>query len=139
MPPPMRKPQLPPGPHAEFVSLLFDLYRSASRPTTRAIAEQIRRRNSDPDRELPGTASHETIRRALRGQTIPTQWTTVEAIMIALCDLSRTVPESRFSNQDDFDDRTIYEQVREAWNDALDGPEPRPPQPAPWGDDEPPF
>src|SRR5690349_17458254 len=107
MPPPMRRPQLPRGPHADFVDLLFDLFRAANRPTTRAIAEQIRHRNNDPDLELPGAASHETIRRTLRGQTIPTQWTTVEAILIALCDLSGVKPRSRFTHQDDHDDRTI--------------------------------
>jgi hypothetical protein len=46
----------------DFMTVMFHLYKSAHRPTLRAISKAI-----EDNGELAGTASPETIRRMLRG------------------------------------------------------------------------
>ena len=105
---------LPSGTVRDFVWLLFYFYRQAHRPTLREISDRIR--NSD----LPGTASTETIRRMLRGTTVPTHWDTVEAVFLALCDLARREPDTRLTFQGD--DLTRRAHLERLWHRALDEP-----------------
>ena len=73
---------LPPGPVRDFVEILHWLYRKAHRPTLRYISEAIERSDSQ------AAASPETIRRMLRGTTVPAQWKLVESVYLTLCDLA---------------------------------------------------
>ncbi len=120
MPPPLRKPVLH-GAQAEFIDELWLVFRAADRPTTRAIAAHIR------DGDFRGMPSHETIRRTLGGHAVPTQWTTVEAIFLALCEMGHTDPHYQPPEGYSHDDRTLYLRLRDAWNDALDAPPSQPP------------
>ncbi|MEJ3750229.1 hypothetical protein WEI85_44100 [Actinomycetes bacterium KLBMP 9797] len=128
--------QLPPGPRRRFVEELFIWFRAANRPTYRAITDQMMRREDGH-----GTASHETVRRTLQGLTVPASWATIEAIVVALCDLADVDPHSRrWASQESFneeDDRTsIIDHVRKLWNKAIDD-EPDPPMGSdPSGNDE---
>lgn len=71
--------ELPPGAVRDFTALLFRLYKAARRPTLDDLSRHIR------DSDYPATASKETIRRMLRGTTIPAHWQTVETVCRALC------------------------------------------------------
>jgi hypothetical protein len=149
--------ELPPGPVRNFAALLFWLYRQAHRPALRDISEEIRRG------DFRGTASPETIRRMLRGVSVPANWATVQAVYLALCELAGKDPGGNL--RFDGERRTIRGHIEAAWHEALDNPgrryssgfgdqgEPGPSQPVsapaddPWaadagGDgfsDEPPF
>lgn len=59
--------ELPDGPRRQFVEELFSYYRNAERPTLRVIAEDI----ADDPKFDAFTASRETIRKLLRGKTVP--------------------------------------------------------------------
>ncbi len=139
---------LPRGTVRDFVEVLFKLYKEAHRPTLRQISQEIERS------DLHATASPETIRRMLRGTTVPRQWPMVEAVLVALCNIARTEPYESFSGYRD--DSTRREELEDKWHQALDNPGLRYLQPAqtggaaddPWattgsrGDsfsDEPPF
>ena len=74
--------ELPRGRRRDLAWLLFYLYRVAHRPTLREISTEIR--NSS----LRATASPETIRRLLRGTTVPS-WPIVVAVFVTLCDIHR--------------------------------------------------
>jgi len=130
--------ELPEGTVRDFAGVLFWLYQKAHRPALRDISEQIRKNDS-----LRGTASTETIRRMLRGTTVPANWATVDAVFVTLCDMAGLEPAKRLIYKDV--ERPIYRQVEDAWHQALDYPdwhyepsEPPPPAKDPW-DDEPPF
>lgn len=131
---------LPPGTVRDFVELLFFFYRTAHRPTLREISDRIKRS------ELPGTASTETIRRMLRGTTVPAHWETVEAVLVVLSDLAGRSSETRL----DWEDirATRREHLERTWHQALDKPDLYYTQPDqdPWASDvpdsysdEPPF
>jgi hypothetical protein len=143
--------ELPDGAVREFVELLFYFYRQARRPTLREISDRIQRS------QLPGTASTETIRRMLRGKTVPANWTTVEAVLVVLSELAgRTADTTLRYNGEKL---TRREHLDHLWQNALDNPIPLyvqrehgryQPQPEldhdPWEDDgpdgysdEPPF
>jgi hypothetical protein len=101
-------------------------------------------------------ASAETIRRILRGTTVPAHWETVEAVYLTLCDLAELDPDDDVY-LDALDERAkIRRHVEETWHEALDNPNHRYRQPArvaaedPWAadagsfgvdraSDEPPF
>ncbi len=118
---------LPPGPVRDFVELLFRFYREARRPTLREISDTILKG------DYVGTASPETIRRMLRGTTVPAHWETVEAVYRALCELAAKDPEGRMTlGRQSATIRAFFEQ---RWHYALDNPEMRYVQ---FGD-EPPF
>lgn len=110
--------QLPDGPHRRFVEELFIHYREAGRPTLRRIAEWI---DSHADsRDLRGTASTETIRRALSGAVVPRNWLTVETILEALCGLAdRSTDEARWPD-DNWSDHTFKDELKQRWNAAID-------------------
>lgn len=107
--------ELPSGPVRDFVDLLFHFYRSARRPTLRDISERIRKE------DLPGTASTETIRRMLRGATVPAHWETVEALFEALTAIANSDPNGsmRWGNRQGAS-RWILEEL---WHRALDNPD----------------
>ena len=96
--------ELPPGPMRVFVQVLFDLYKDARRPTLRQISQEVSRS------DVPGTASPEMIRRMLRGITVPSQWATVEAVVVALCHMGVTDPEYYL----------WWKELQDAWNEILD-------------------
>jgi hypothetical protein len=105
---------LPRGARRNFTEQLFSLYKEARRPGLREISAAV------PD-DSPGTASTETIRRMLRGKTVPAHWQTVDAVFTALCQLAGVDPDEDLG--DGFRDRTTRrELVEDAWHRALDEP-----------------
>ena len=142
--------ELPPGAVRAFVEELFELYREARRPSVRHVSEAIRRNES-----LAGTASPETIRRMLRGLTVPAHWPTVEAVLITLCDLAGDDPDRIYTDYVSGQELSRRKDLEQAWHRALDEPvERRRPTPSatsaeesdPWATDdqgsypdEPPF
>jgi hypothetical protein len=119
--------ELPSGPVRDFLEQLFVLFRAARRPTLREISDAILRRHN-----LRGTASAETIRRMLHGK-VPSHWTTVEAVMVALCDLADIDPDERRSSEE-WGDHTWRERIESSWHQALDAPPARQDR-DPWGSD----
>ncbi|MBW4705170.1 hypothetical protein [Micromonospora sp. RL09-050-HVF-A] len=98
--------------------MLWRFYVAARRPTTRRIAETIEAWDDDRRR---GTANHETVRRALRGESVGA-WQTVEMIFLALCEIADVDPED---TEDDDVDRwnpplTHIERFHRCWNEAVD-------------------
>jgi hypothetical protein len=114
--------ELPRGPVRDFVEQLFILFRAAERPTLREINEAILRRD-----DLRGTASTETIRRMLHG-SVPPHWTTVEAVMVALCGLADINPDAPGTDpfqrrpSEEWGDSTWRERIEFCWHRALDAP-----------------
>lgn len=130
MPRAIRMPTLPRGPRCDFVENLFVYLRRANRPTLQAISDRLRERN-----DLAGTASKETIRKMLRGETVPQRWENAEAVFLVLCELAGVVPTDLVGDEG-FDLLTHLEQYHELWNRALDAPAV---QSVSAFDDEPPF
>lgn len=150
--------ELPEGAVRLFVEEVFGLYREAHRPTLRHVSEAIRKNDS-----LSGTASPETIRRMLLGLTVPSHWSTVDAVVITLCELAGIDPDqgsTRYYHDDESDEYYPHQSsrrkdVEQAWHCVLDLPDERDePVPSmtrggeadPWADDgsgdysdEPPF
>lgn len=123
--------ELPRGARRNFTEDLFSLYKEARRPGLREISAAV------PD-DSPGTASTETIRRILRGKTVPVHWQTVDAVFTALCLLAGVDPDEDIG--DNFETATRREVVERAWHQALDDPgHAARPINDPWGADEPPF
>jgi hypothetical protein len=83
--------ELADSPLRDFVELLFVFYRAARRPTLRQISKAIE--NAD----CAGTASTETVRRMLRGTTVPPNWETVNAVLEGLCALANWAPDGEWS------------------------------------------
>ncbi len=111
------KQELPEGAIRDFVEELFNLYREAHRPTLRQISQRIERSDSD------ATASPETIRRMLRGTTVPS-WPIVQAVFYALCEMGGVDP---YTERDSgYNEPTRRELIEIRWNQALDDPEPQP-------------
>lgn len=134
--------ELPRGARRDFTEQLFSLYREARRPDLRTISRAI------PD-DSPGTASTETIRRMLRGKTVPAHWQTVDTVLTALCLLAGVDPDDNVGG-DYRDEVTRRQLVEGAWHRALDEPGRRAAPPGltedPWAtegpggySDEPPF
>src|SRR5580693_3357566 len=111
--------ELPNDPVRDFVGLLFTVYRAAYRPTLETISKHIR------DGDYAATASKETIRKMLRGNSIPAHWQTVEAVILALCDLagwsqyhSVVMAHSDGSRVEG----SVMYQAENLWHQALDEP-----------------
>jgi len=102
----------------DFVEFLFQFYREAHRPPLRVIARTINQRD-----DLAGTASTETIRKMLRGTTIPAHWETVEAVLIALCELAGVDPQYHATIHGR--EATWRRHLEDFWHSALDEPEGR--------------
>jgi hypothetical protein len=117
--------ELPNGATRWFVEELFRLYRRAGRPPLRAIAEKVEEMADETDLN----ASRETIRRMLTGRTVPPQWRpSVEAVLTALCALAGVTPEDEppEMDRDDYELGSTYRtRLTNAWNNALDNPQPR--------------
>ena len=103
--------ELPRGATRDFVEAIFSLYREAWRPTLREISKEIERSDS------PAAASAETIRRMLRGTTVPS-WQIVNAVVLALCRIANVDPDANPG----YDEPTRRELVELRWNEALDEP-----------------
>ena len=108
---------LPTGTVRDFVELMFHFYRQAHRPPTlREISDRIDRS------ELRGTASTETIRRMLRGTTVPAHWETVEAVFEALAELGGKDP-AFLSFDWEGNDAPARKHLERLWHRALDQPD----------------
>ncbi|WP_413755071.1 hypothetical protein [Streptomyces sp. MMBL 11-3] len=125
--------ELPRGPKRTFVSELFIYFREAGRPSPASIAAAV----SQSPQPTRITVSRETVRRLLKGETTST-WPKVKAVHDVLCRMADRDPTwRRFSDSSDYDEdndtRTLYEYIRDLWNDAVDGVESDdgPPQMAP--------
>ena len=125
--------QLPSGSRRRFVAELFQRYREADRPPLRLISDTIERADSR------ATASPETIRRMLNGTTVP-RWKTVEAVLLALCELAGTDPDMEYSEDFNSEPTTRRRELKDLWNRAVDFPDEydRPVHYS-WSTDEPPF
>jgi hypothetical protein len=107
--------ELPPGTVRDFVRFLFELFRAADRPTLETISDKV------ADSDYAGTASRETVRRMLRGQSVPAQWPTAESVFLALCDLAGADPDDDW--QFDGVDGTCRNFMKSLWNAAIDEPD----------------
>jgi hypothetical protein len=107
--------ELPEGAVRDFVAFLWFLHRAANRPTLRVISKSVE------SIDHMGTASTETIRRMLRGDSVPANWLTAEAVFEALCHLAGHDPDSdgwRFLRVEG----TARTLMKRFWNEALDEP-----------------
>jgi hypothetical protein len=110
--------ELPPGAGRRFAEALFRIYRAAHRPTLRQISAAI-----SSNQHLAGTASAETVRRVLLGKTVPSSWTTVEAVFVALAELAGYPPDFEMSDPDDPWAQDPVEwriRIERLWHEALD-------------------
>jgi hypothetical protein len=111
--------ELPAGSARDFVELLFRLYRAAHRPTLETISLHIR------DGGFIATASKETLRKMLRGTTIPAKWPTVATVVVALCELADWDPDGS-TTMTYADGRQVQGSIMghadELWHRALDEP-----------------
>jgi hypothetical protein len=108
--------ELPYGPVREFVKFLFWMYSQAGRPTLEVISARIR------DSNFAGTASKETIRRMLKGTTVPPRWETTEAvvgILTEMCGWDFGDPLKVHGRQ-----MSLIAHVKRLWNEALNQPRP---------------
>jgi hypothetical protein len=118
----------------EFVNGLWRHYTAAGRPTLEEIAKRIGELNEDKD-SAGGTSSTETIRRMLKGTTVPPKWPTARSALRALCSLAGYDAQERGTDHFGDEDPSPEEELRWAWNRALDDPlggKPKPPA-DPWG------
>lgn len=79
--------EVPPGPKRSFLEEIYFHYQEAGRPTPLEIADELAQRDN-----MTGTASRETIRRMLRGETVPVRWSTVAAVFVLFCERSGINP-----------------------------------------------
>lgn len=122
--------ELPEGPRRQLVEELFSYYRSAGRPTLRSIAEDI----ADNPEFDAFTASRETIRKLLRGKTVPPNWAVVNAVFWVLCKRAAIGPDlPRWTAGFGESSITRRENLRNLWNEALDAPPPAPVASSGWG------
>lgn len=84
MPRAIHMPSMAPGARRDYVENLFTYFRHANRPTLEQIAERLRNRQ-----DLAGTVSKETLRKTLRGQTVPQRWENAQALFVVLCELAK--------------------------------------------------
>jgi hypothetical protein len=133
-------------PRWEFVNGLWDYFEAAGRPTLEEISAAIKVENDG--NETGGTGSTETIRRMLKGTTVPPRWRTARAVLRALCRLAGLDPDKPTENHYGDEYPSPEERFRGLWNAALNDPrngQPNPvaqPQRGGWGGgyaDEPPF
>ncbi|MEZ7132688.1 hypothetical protein ACBR40_45760 [Nonomuraea sp. AD125B] len=111
--------EIPQGPHRLLLAELHHMYRQAGRPVLRAIVAQADRM------DLEGTASQETIRRVLKGLTVPERWSTMWAIYAPLCALADIDPDDVYEEDSNGYDGpyriTHREELQRRWNATVDG------------------
>ena len=117
------KSELADGPHREFVEELRRYYRSAGRPSLREVSRAIEGRA-----ELKEvTASQETVRRMLRGMTLPTDWDRIYAVFFVFCEMGNINPEAERWDDNSYGDPESNSQcLKRLWDIALEE-EPNPP------------
>lgn len=124
----------------EFVDELWYHHEAAGRPNLEKIKKAIDVFN---EKNLTGgTCSTETIRKMLKGETVPVDWSRARATLYVLCEMAGTDPKD-CPQDGSYDPPTHEENLRRLWSRALDDPlrgkpAPQPKRPDPWGD-EPPF
>ncbi|MER6831982.1 hypothetical protein ABT352_38750 [Streptosporangium sp. NPDC000563] len=110
--------EVPDGPHRRLLEELHYMYRQAGRPVLRAIVAQANRM------DLEGTASQETIRRVLKGLSVPGRWPTMWAIYAPLCVLANIDPDDVYEEDtggyDEPDRITHRDELQQRWNAAMD-------------------
>ncbi|MEW2467932.1 hypothetical protein AB0919_23360 [Streptomyces sp. NPDC046994] len=118
--------ELPDSPQRKFVEELFSYYRDAGRPALRIITDDI------AERFDAFTASRETIRRMLRGETVPVSWQVVDGVLTVLCARASIDPDTE-RWEGGYDEAPTHRQnLRNLWNEALDAPPPPPTRPSGW-------
>jgi hypothetical protein len=128
--------ELPDGPRREFVTELRRYWRAAGRPALRKISRAIEGRTDLKE----VTASQETIRRMLRGTTLPLERDRVYAVFHVLCEMGDIDPKAdRWDGRYDDDSETNWEYLHRLWDTALEeDADPAPlPRPAPAQPDQP--
>lgn len=105
--------QLPDGAHRVFVGSLHGLYRAAGEPTLSKIVDTI---NADEERE--GTASRETVRRLLQGETLGS-WQTTRTVFEALCSLAGLKSSDEIWDEYGHNRTTRLRDFKQRWNAAV--------------------
>lgn len=135
----------------QFVNELWFHHEAAGRPKLESIMRGIDVFNEKNPTNGGGTASTETIRKMLKGTTVPVNWARVRATLYVLCEMAGTDPKEYPEGGGGYDPPTHEENLRHLWSRALDDPQrgkpapPSPPRERPrggWGagdSDEPPF
>lgn len=95
--------EVPEGAHHRFLTEVFQMYRSAGRPTLRQIVNRAK------EMDLPGSASSETVRRTLEGLVILERWETAYAVYAPLCDMAKVNLEAEYYEDDGNDGYSTYE------------------------------
>jgi hypothetical protein len=111
--------ELPHGPRRLFVQELFFHVRAAGRPTPRDLADEIL-----TDDDLSAVVSRETIRKMLRGQTVPSRWEKVDTVFTALCRRSGIDKDEQRLSKETVNRGVVitFEQaLRQLWDEALEG------------------
>lgn len=118
----LRKPQessLSPA-RWEFVKELWFHHEAAGRPKLDLIMQGIKVFNEM--HETGGTASTETIRKMLKGETVPVEWSRVRATLYALCEMAGTDPTKPTEVYGYGEVPSTEEELRRLWGQALDDP-----------------
>jgi hypothetical protein len=109
--------ELPNGPHRDFVEELRRYYRAAGRPPLRQVSRAIEGRADL--KEI--TASQETVRRMLKGMSLPTDWDRVYAVFFVLCEMGNIAPHvDRWEDSSYNDPESNSEYLKRLWDDALE-------------------
>ncbi|MFF3720713.1 hypothetical protein [Streptomyces prasinus] len=128
--------ELPEGPRRQFVEELFSHYRDAGRPTLRVIADEI---DANPEFDA-FTASRETIRKMLRGKTVPLSWAVVDGVLTVLCTRAGVAPDAeRWTDSSTGEPISHRQSLRYLWNEAIDAPPPPPARSSGWGGQDDPW
>jgi hypothetical protein len=108
---------LPPGPRRDLVDFLFTYYEMAVRPDLQKIADHWHHME---DKAVPGTTSRETIRKMLRGESIPPKWKDALTVLLLLCDLADIDPDDPLDGLGGWgQEQTHTEHFQDLWNRAL--------------------
>jgi hypothetical protein len=108
--------ELPKGPHRDFVEELRRYYRAAGRPPLRKISRALEGRAELKET----TASQETVRRLLRGKTLPTDWDRVYAVFFVLCEMGDIDPEAERWDDRYNGEETNSQYLKGLWDTALE-------------------
>lgn len=79
--------ELPPGPRRRFMEILYRLWSEAGMPPATEVSQLVA--NTD----VAGSASKETIRKMLSGETVPKAWGNAEAVFVVLSQMAQVDPD----------------------------------------------